>query len=71
MRSAAAYVSILLLGWISLPGQTSQAQTIFTDVTLSTLGNITHTGAAIADQPFQFDPDLAGRAVESVGAAGR
>jgi hypothetical protein len=49
MRSVAAYVSILLLGWVCLPGQTSEAQTVFTDVTLSTLGNITHTGAAIAD----------------------
>ncbi len=49
MRSAAAYVSILLLGWTCLPGQTSQAQTLFTDVTLSTLGNVTHTGSATAD----------------------
>jgi enediyne biosynthesis protein E4 len=49
MRSAAAYVSILLLGWICLPRQTSQAQTLFTDVTLSTLGNVTHAGSATAD----------------------
>jgi len=28
MRSAAAYVSILLLGWTCLPGQTCLAQTI-------------------------------------------
>ena len=49
MRSAASYVSILLLGWTCLPGQTSQAQTLFTDVTLSTLGNVTHTGSANTD----------------------
>src|SRR6266700_3302458 len=49
MRSSAAYVSILLLGWTCLPGQTSQAQTLFTDVTLSTLGNVTHTGSANTD----------------------
>ena len=51
MRST-AYVSILLLGWISLPGQTSQAQTIFTDVTLSTLGNVTHAEAPFPDVRF-------------------
>jgi hypothetical protein len=49
MRCAAAYVSVLLLGWTCLPGQTSQAQTLFTDVTLSTLGNVTHTGSDPSD----------------------
>ena len=49
MRSAAAYVSILLLGWTCLPGETSQAQTLFTDVTVSTLGNVTHTVSALPD----------------------
>ena len=49
MRCAAAYVSILLLGWACLPRQTSQAQTLFTDVTLSTLGNVTHAGSTTAD----------------------
>src|SRR5262249_38093339 len=64
MRSPAAYFSILLLWWICLPGQTSQAQTLFTDVTLSTLGNSTHTGSANADLRigagaawFDFDRD--------------
>src|SRR5438093_6811200 len=64
MRSAAAYVSILLLRWSCLPGQTSQAQTLFSDVTLSTLGNVTHTGSANADLRigtgaawFDFDRD--------------
>jgi len=49
MRCAAAYVSILLLGWACLPRQTSQAQTLFTDVTLSTLGNVTHAGSTTAE----------------------
>jgi VCBS repeat protein len=49
MRSAAAYASILLLAWACLARQTSQAQNLFTDVTLSTLGNVTHTGSATAD----------------------
>ena len=65
MRSAAAYVSILLLGWTCLPGQTtSQAQNLFTDVTLSTLGNVTHAGAPFPDIRigtgaawFDFDRD--------------
>src|SRR5262245_56328574 len=52
MRSTAAYVSILLLGWACLPGQTSQAQTLFIDVTLSTLGNVTHTEAPFSDLRF-------------------
>ncbi len=49
MRPTAAYVSILLLGWTCLPGEISQAQTLFTDVTLSTLGNLTHTESAAPD----------------------
>ncbi len=49
MRPTAAYVSILLLGWTCLPGEISQAQTLFTDVTLSTLGNVTHTESAAPD----------------------
>src|SRR5881227_2002302 len=48
MRSAAAYVSVLL-GWTCLTGQATQAQTLFTDVTLSTLGNVTHTESAAPD----------------------
>ena len=47
MRSPTAYVNILLLGWTCLAAQASQAQTLFTDVTLSTLGNVTHTGSAL------------------------
>src|SRR4029453_4219655 len=49
MRRPAAYLSILLLTWTFLLGQTIQAQALFTDVTLSTLGNVTHTGSATAD----------------------
>jgi hypothetical protein len=49
MRPTAAYIGILLLGWTCLPSQTSQAQTLFTDVTLSTLGNVAHTGGANTD----------------------
>jgi len=40
---------MLLLGWTFLPGRTSQAQTLFTDVTVSTLGNVTHNGAPFPD----------------------
>src|SRR5947199_10169000 len=65
MRSAAGYVGILLLGWTCLPGQTtSQGQILFTDVTLSTLGNVTHAGAPFPDIRigtgaawFDFDRD--------------
>src|SRR5262249_18435095 len=52
MRSTAACTSILLLGWTWLPGQTSQAQTLFTDVTLSTLGSVTHAEAPFPDKRF-------------------
>ena len=46
MRSTGAYAGILLLGWTCFSGQTSQAQALFTDMTLSTLGNVTHTALA-------------------------
>src|SRR5215472_3666692 len=59
-----AYLSILLLAWTCLLGQTSQAQTIFTDVTSSTIGNVTHAGPLFSDLGigtgaawFDFDRD--------------
>lgn len=63
MRSV-AYISIFLLAWSCLPGHTSQAQILFTDTTLSTLGNVTHAGGANTDIRigtgaawFDFDRD--------------
>src|SRR2546423_12495839 len=47
MRSAIAYLSNRLLGLVCLAIQATQAQTLFTDVTLSTLGNVTHSGSAL------------------------
>jgi hypothetical protein len=64
VKRSAAYVSILLLGWICLAGHASQAQTLFTDVTMSTLGKVTHTVPVDTDLRlgtgaawFDFDRD--------------
>ncbi|MEO8438879.1 MAG: FG-GAP-like repeat-containing protein [Spartobacteria bacterium] len=62
MRSSTAYLSILLLG---LTCFASKAQTVFTDVTFSTLGNVSHAVSAVADIPrigtgaawFDYDRD--------------
>jgi len=47
MHAPQAYLGVLLLGWICLAEQARSAPPFFTDVTLASLGNVTHTGGSL------------------------